>query len=520
VKDLLASTLAGLYPTLRTLPYRMGEGRVDSVKAIVEAERSARDVSGVIIFDLARGIRWEEGGPAVPGYAGVGGLFAQMLGDPRWTPMAATSAEIYLPWSDSDPLTGQIAGYIRDEILLAELGTALFGLVTQGVDLDGAERDRLKLSLQEVLGEYVATLSDVRAPRPGEFSRRVLRRFRRSLRAADAGPGAGRMRERLGPKNPHLRHWMRDFFDYAIIAGHFRDARSAELRQAGGERRRFFVVRMAGGERKQLMYDLVARVVDAGSLPVNMVIVSTWARTGWNVIAPNILIDGTATRDTTAWQQLRGRAVRARRSWTREHAELAMRLLGTRVGGAPGAEGLPPDARVGDSTQVDGREEDTLDVRGREILLELRKERGGVAARRGMAGRIREGRLDLLGQEEREGLAEELLLARNKVTHIYELLKAYGSAPQIRRDRKTGAWRRTESIAVKHAREYAVNPLSGEYGPGEAHAPLLSPGDPRRDTPGELQEYLAARLQGRDSGIVHGWMRVVGAGGDAGTVPE
>ena len=46
---------------------------------------------------------------------------------------------------------------------------------------------------------------------------------------------------------------------------------------------------------KQLTYDLTARIVDSDELPVNTIIVSTWARTGWNVIRPNVLIDATAT---------------------------------------------------------------------------------------------------------------------------------------------------------------------------------------------------------------------------------
>ncbi len=38
--------------------------------------------------------------------------------------------------------------------------------------------------------------------------------------------------------------------------------------------------------------------------------------------------------------------------------------------------------------------------------------------------------------------AIELMMTRNKVTHIYELVKAYGANPQIRLDRRSGRWRR------------------------------------------------------------------------------
>ena len=56
----LVSSIAGLYPTLRGLYHRMGEGRVDAVRAVVLAEASARDLGGAIVFDRATRIRWRE----------------------------------------------------------------------------------------------------------------------------------------------------------------------------------------------------------------------------------------------------------------------------------------------------------------------------------------------------------------------------------------------------------------------------------------------------------------------------
>ena len=124
---------------------------------------------------------------------------------------------------------------------------------------------------------------------------------------------------------------------------------------------------MPGGRRKQLMYDLTARIVDADDLRVNLVIVSTWARTGWNVLKPNVLIDATATRDVTAWQQLRGRAMRAPRTWTND----CFRQLAILASGQDGAVGA------------------------------------------------------------NESMRADLIMSRNKVTHIYELIKAFGSTRQF-----------------------------------------------------------------------------------------
>jgi hypothetical protein len=102
-------------------------------------------------------------------------------------------------------------------------------------------------------------------------------------------------------------------------------------------------MRMTSGDQKQLTYDLTARIVDSDELPVNTIIVSAWARTGWNVIRPNALIDATATRDVTAWQQLRGRSMRAMRTWTNDCYRLVLLLMGSRPMGPEGAGGLPPD---------------------------------------------------------------------------------------------------------------------------------------------------------------------------------
>ena len=64
-------------------------------------------------------------------------------------------------------------------------------------------------------------------------------------------------------------------------------------------------------------------------------------------------------------------------------------------------------------------------------------------------------------------MVTQLMMQRNKVTHIYELVKAYGSTMQIRFNRQDRPWDRIEALVEKHAREYGVNLLDGVYGPGE-----------------------------------------------------
>ena len=186
-------------------------------------------------------------------------------------------------------------------------------------------------------------------------------RMRRRLRALDLGAVGERLLSRLDLRNIHFADLVNTFFDYAIIARYFRQAQVAELEQVSGARQKFFVIPMSTGNRKLLMYDLTSRIVDAESLPINLVVVSTWARTGWNVISPNVLIDATATRDVTAWQQLRGRAIRARRTWTNDCYRLIMALIGSQIHGLLEQEEMPDDVaeafplRKADQPGQDGR---------------------------------------------------------------------------------------------------------------------------------------------------------------------
>jgi hypothetical protein len=295
------------------------------------------------------------------------------------------------------------------------------------------------------------------------------------------GSAGERLRARLSVRNVHLAGLITTFFDYAALAEGFRRARVGEVEQVSGARQRFFVVPMPGGRRKQLMYDLTARIVDAESLRVNLVIVSSWARTGWNVIRPNVLIDATATRDVTAWQQLRGRAMRALRTWTNDSYRLLVLLRG--------------DSAL-DGDVMSALDSDVLRSLAQSPVVPaiLRARLGGD----GLAG---------LTAAEREALAIGLMRSRNKVTHIYELVKAFGSTRQVEYDRHARVWRRREAIAHKHALETSVEPFSGVVVRGVEHAPLLYADDPRSDLPAALQARVGDVLRDRDPMVVAGWLK-------------
>ena len=500
VKDRLAITIVGLHDGLSDWYRRIGEGRVETIKAVIEAERATRPVSGIIIFDKAHRINWKQGLTA-PGYEGLGGLYAQLLGDERFTPYAVLSDEQYLPYDEVDPLPPRISAFIEQELMRGEIAQAMFDLVFHGIEVSAATCESLRDRWDVLLANYIPRLGNVHAARPSDLSRRVLRPMRKRIRELGLGPAGERLLSRLDLRNIHFADLVNTFFDYAIIANNFRQAKVAELEQVSGARQKFFVIPMASGSRKLLMYDLTSRIVDAESLPINMVVVSSWARTGWNVISPNVLIDATATRDVTAWQQLRGRAIRASRSWTNDCYRLIMALIGSQMRGLIGQEDIPAD--VAEALRVqqarDQQAEAGLDERLMSLLAEV--------AEAELLGRVQTHGLSSLTDEERTHIAIALMRHHNKITHIFELVKAYGSTAQVEYNRSKRVWCRREKIALKHQYEVAVNPFTGQKLTGDGHAPLVYAQDPRTDVPSELQRHLTQSIDGSDDVIVAGWLQ-------------
>ncbi len=495
-RDALCTTIVGLYDSLTEWYRRVGEGRVEIIKAIIEAERATRSVSGIIIFDNACRIDWKHG-LATPGYQGLGGLYAQLLGDDRFTPYAVLSSEQYLPYNEQNPLPPRIATFIERELMQGEIAQAMFDLIAQGLGLSEEVYAGLQQRWNARIADYIPRLGNVHAPRPGEFSRRVLRSIRTYVRKLELGSAGERLLARMDLRNVHFADLVRTFFDYAIITRYFRRAKVAELEQVSGARQKFFVIPMPSGRRKLLMYDLTSRLVDAESLPINLIVVSNWARTGWNVISPNLLIDATATRDVTAWQQLRGRAIRARRTWTNDCYRLIMVLIGSQMQGLVGEDEMPEDvATIVQHTHSHDRDS-VLDEHLRSLLYEITPS--------ALKSRIKRDGLAALSEDERTEMAIELMRRFNKVTHIYEMIKAYGSTSQVTLNRQQRVWQRKPSVALKHAREVSVNPFTGVKSMDSSHAPLVYVDDPRADVPSEFQQHLAKAIADKDGIIVSGW---------------
>ena len=487
------TTIAGLYRALSIWYRRVGEGRVETIKAVIEAERAVRPVRGIIVFDTGRRIQWRHG-LSMPGYEGVAGLFSEMLGDERFTSFAALSSEMYFAYDEEDPLPPRIARFVEEALMRGEVAGAILSLAMQGLEFEPEMVDRIEKRYYQLIDRYIPRLEKIHATRRGEFNRRVLRPLRRSIRRLKLGDEGQRLLARLNRRNVHLAGLVQTFFDYALIAAKFRRAVVAELEQVSGARQQFYVVTMPPGNRKQLMYDLTSRIVDAEELPVNLVIVSSWARTGWNVIEPNLLIDATATRNVTAWQQLRGRAIRALHTWTNDCYRLILVLAGSRSEDFAERAELSEDVmRVFEEVAEDSAEPGALDERLWALLEEV--------ASPHLLAKIKEQGLVSLTDEDRSALAIDLMEARNKVTHIYELVKSFGSTSQVIYHRPSGEWRRRDNIAIKHAYEVSVQPFTGEKLAGAGHAPMLYAKDPRNDLPPELeervQEAIAASIESK-----------------------
>jgi hypothetical protein len=195
------------------------------------------------------------------------------------------------------------------------------------------------------------------------------------------------------------------------------------------------------------------------------------------------------------------------RTWSNDCYRLVLLLMGSRPIGPEGADRLPPD--VADAY------EDVVQ-HGGDASADLDNAMEAVLASAGieLPADGRDGhRVSALDHERRQEMVTQLMMQRNKVTHIYELVKAYGSTMQIRFNRQDKRWDRVEALAEKHAREYAVNLFDGRYGPGEGHAPMVYAGDPRQDVPSALRKHLTETLRDRDATIVKGWLEGIAEDG-------
>jgi hypothetical protein len=165
---------------------------------------------------------------------------------------------------------------------------------------------------------------------------------------------------------------------------------------------------------------------------------------------------------------------------------------------------LTSEAGVRKSEAPDGLALEALDEEAREVI------EGVLAPSEGeLRARLAAGSLAGLEPARREDLIARLMLRHNKVTHIYELVKAYGESQVIK---EGGRWQRRPALEAKHAYEVSVNPLTGEFSAGAGHAPLLYAADPRSDLPADLEATLAGALDGADERVVAGWVRAAGGG--------
>ncbi|NHK32148.1 MAG: DEAD/DEAH box helicase [Asgard group archaeon] len=519
VRGIMCSTMVGVYKTLdiwaRT---KIGEGRVGTLQSIINAEEEIRDVKGVVIFDTGRTIKIEDdSGIGSPGFSGVGGSFAQSLGTgiTKYNPIAVQSSEMYISYNPEleKPLQVMMADFIRKEVIVDKLTERIFMELIYELPFQDQLSNFMYLTFKELMVEYALTLKKVYRARFGEFSKKVfqpLERFIDEMHILDDGLllSINMLKDRINNPSIRIKNIILKLYDYATIARKIEYSKKGTLQTAAGNLQEYYHLRMPSGRQKQLIYDLVSDFLDAEDLPIQLVFVSSWARTGWDVRTPDILIDATATRDITAWQQLRGRAMRALESWTIDCYRTISVLLGKAGVVNKIMQRLPPEMQqnfLKIRKQFATKEE--LDPKMIELLINSIDDAQIPSEDKiSFKTRVQTGDVNKFSTTERMKLIIHLMLSKNKVAHIFEMVKASGSTRQVEYDKRKDVWRRKASIAKKHRGEPILPVPGAERSRGKYIAPLIYSKDPTADTPSEIKDALKGLLDGLDQDLLDDWV--------------
>ncbi|HUU79581.1 MAG TPA: DEAD/DEAH box helicase family protein [candidate division Zixibacteria bacterium] len=519
VREIMCSTMVGIYKALDTWARtKIGEGRVGTFQSIINAEEEIRDVKGVVIFDTGRTIKVEEDtGIGSPGFSGVGGSFAQSLGTNilKYNPIAVQSSEMYISFNPEleKPLHVMMADFIRNEIIVDKLTERIFMELIYELPFQEQLSNFIYLSFKDLMEKYAITLRKVFRARYSEFYKNVLDPLSEFIDEMvvidnDFEIAINMLKDRIDDPSIRINNIILKLFDYAIIARKIEYAAKSTLQTASGELQDYYSLRMPSGRQKQLIYDLISDFIDSEELPIQLVFVSSWARTGWDVRTPDILIDATATRDITAWQQLRGRAMRALESWTIDCYRIISILLGKAGTANKIIEKLPFDMQENfQKIQKEFAPKEEFTPHMIELLQNSIDESKLQSEEKVLLkSKLNLGKVNQLSTNERMKLIIYLMLSQNKVAHIFEMVKASGSSKQVELDKKTGIWRRKASIAKKH-REEPILPVRGsERRRGKYVAPLIYSQDPTMDTPSEVKATLQNLLNGLDENLLDDWV--------------
>jgi len=519
VREIMCSTMVGIYRALdvwaRT---KIGEGRVGTLQSIINAEEEIRDVKGVVIFDSGRTIKIEsDSGIGSPGFSGVGGSFAQSLGTDiiKYNPIAVQSSEMYISYNPTleKPLHVMMADFIRNEIIIDKLTERLFLELIYELPFQEQLSNFIYLTFRELMIEYVTSLKKVYRARYGEFTKKVFEPLKEFIEEmvildADLNLAINLLKDRITNPSVRINNIIQKLYDYASIARKIEFAKKGTLETANGELQEYYYLKMPSGRQKQLIYDLVSDFLDAEELPIQLVFVSSWARTGWDVRTPDILIDATATRDVTAWQQLRGRAMRALESWTIDCYRTISVLLGKKTSADKIIQRLPMNMQENfKKIREDFAPKENLNPKMIELLQKsIDDAKIPPEEKVKLKSKIQSGEISKLSTTERMKLIIYLMLSKNKVAHIFEMVKASGSTKQVEYDKQTGQWRRKASIAKKHRGEPILPVPGAERRRGKYVAPLIYSEDPTVDTPSEIRDTLKNLLTGLDEELLDDWV--------------
>ncbi|MHA1154513.1 MAG: DEAD/DEAH box helicase [Candidatus Heimdallarchaeota archaeon] len=519
VRDIMCSSMVGIYKTLDTWARtKIGEGRVGTFQSIINAEEEIRDVKGVVIFDTGRTIKVEDDtGIGSPGFSGVGGSFAQSLSTNilRYNPIAVQSSEMYISFNPEleKPLHVMMAEFVRTEVIVDKLTERIFMELIFELPFQEQLSNFMYLTFKELMATYAKSLRKVYRARFSEFAKKVfvpLGEFIDEMTVMDDALNLSvkLLKDRIANPSIRINNIVLKLYDYGIIARKIEFANKGVLQTASGDLVDYYYLKMPSGRQKQLIYDLVSDFLDSEELPIQLIFVSSWARTGWDVRTPDILIDATATRDVTAWQQLRGRAMRALESWTIDCYSTIAVLLGKAGSADQIIERLPTEMQQNfQKIQKEFTPKKELTAEMIELLdISIDESKLPPEEKVVLKAKVNEGSLNKLSSTERMKLIIYLMLSKNKVAHIFEMVKASGSTKQVEFNKKDGKWRRKAAIAKKH-RDEPILPVPGaERRRGKYIAPLVYSKDPTIDTPDEVKATLKNLLQGLDEDLLDNWV--------------
>jgi hypothetical protein len=267
---------------------------------------------------------------------------------------------------------------------------------------------------------------------------------------------------------------MASVFEWADAARRVRNAKIGTVSGVSEQEHTIAVVPYPDGPVRLKMRDLVARLIDTPSLGIDVAVVADWARTGWNVRRPQVIIEAGGVGAGDTFEQTVGRAQRAPKGWTHDMSELVMGITGFPGFPEELLGGLGPAARKRVAELAAAQEPRAKLTTAQ---LEMLAEAWSITHDgEGLPAWAANGRMRGLSKEQRFELAQAVIFAFGKVTNHITLLKYRdGSGTNDVRVGEDGDLIRKERARAQLRQRSGPDPVSGGFVSGPEQAPIVNP---------------------------------------------